>query len=101
VGFEAGLLVVVATNLAMILPSGPAGVGVFEAATIVALATFGVDRTAALAHGIVVHPLNALPFIPAGYVALRYNAAAVRDRTSRADEQPAFGEQMPAVRVAY
>ncbi len=98
VGFEAGLLVVVATNLSMVLPSGPAAVGVFEAATIVALATFGVDRTVALSYGIVVHALNALPFIPAGYIALHYHAAAVRDRTRQADEQAASREQMPALR---
>jgi uncharacterized protein (TIRG00374 family) len=77
-GVEAGLLVVVATNLGLILPSGPAAVGVFEAATIVALATFGVDRTIALSYGIVMHAINALPFIPAGYIALHHHAAAVR-----------------------
>jgi uncharacterized protein (TIRG00374 family) len=88
VGFEAGLLVVVATNLALILPSGPAAVGVFEAATIVALATFGVDRTVALSYGIVVHALNALPFIPAGYIALHYHAAAVRASGERTGSSP-------------
>ncbi len=98
VGFEAGVLVVVATNLSMVLPSGPAAVGVFEAATIVALATFGVDRTVALSYGIVMHALNALPLIPAGYIALHYHAAAVRDRTRQADEQAASREQMPALR---
>jgi uncharacterized protein (TIRG00374 family) len=101
VGFEAGLLVVVATNLAMILPSGPAAVGVFEAATIVALATFGVDRTVALSYGIVVHALNALPYIPAGYIALHYHAAAVRDRSAREEEQAASREPTPAVPDAY
>jgi glycosyltransferase 2 family protein len=101
VGFEAGLLVVVATNLALILPSGPAAIGVFEAATIVALATFGVDRTVALSYGIVVHALNALPYIPAGYIALHYHAAAVRDRSAQAQEQEASREPTPAVRDAH
>ena len=87
-GFEAALLVVVATNLAMILPSGPAAVGVFEAAAIVALATFGVDRTVALSYGIVVHALSALPFIPAGYIALHYHAAALRDATGPVQAPP-------------
>ena len=100
VGFDAGVLVVVATNLSLILPSGPAAVGVFEAATSVALATFGVDRTVALSYGIVVHVLSTLPFIPAGYIALHYHAAAVRDR-SVADEPAPSTEQMPAVRDAY
>jgi glycosyltransferase 2 family protein len=101
VGFEAGLLVVVATNFAMILPSGPAAVGVFEAATIVALATFGVDRTVALSYGIVVHALNALPYIPAGYIALHYHAAAVRDRSTQGEEQATSRGPAPAVRDAY
>jgi len=79
IGFEAGVLVVVATNLAMILPSGPAAVGVFEAATILALRPFGVDGTVALSFGIVIHALNALPFIPAGYAALRFHAVALRE----------------------
>jgi hypothetical protein len=65
---------------------------------IVALATFGVDRTVALSYGIVVHALNALPLIPAGYIALHYHAAAVRDRTRQADEQAASREQVPALR---
>ena len=80
VGFEAGLLVVVATNLALILPSGPAAIGVFEAATIVALAPFSVDRTTAFSFGILLHALNALPFIPVGYAALHLHAGAVRRR---------------------
>jgi hypothetical protein len=95
VGIEAGVLVVVATNLALILPSGPAAVGVFEAATIIALAAFGVDRTVALSYAIVVHALNALPFIPAGYIALHYHAVAIRERAAR-DEQVVSRERTPA-----
>jgi uncharacterized protein (TIRG00374 family) len=91
-GFEAGVLVVIATNLSLILPSGPAALGVFEAATIVALATFGVDRTVALSYAIVLHALNALPFIPAGYIALHKHAALVRERTNLPDEPAALHE---------
>jgi hypothetical protein len=79
---------------------GPRRCRVFEAATIVALATFGVDRTVALSYGIVVHALSALAFIPAGYIPLHYHAAAARDRTKVADEQAASREQLPAVRDA-
>jgi hypothetical protein len=39
---------VVAINLALILPSAPAAVGVFDAATVVALSAFDVDRSTAL-----------------------------------------------------
>jgi uncharacterized protein (TIRG00374 family) len=83
-GFEAGLLVVIAINLAMILPSGPAGIGVFEAATLLALFAFDVDRATALSYAVVVHALNALPFLLVGYVALHHHALAVRRESARA-----------------
>jgi uncharacterized membrane protein YbhN (UPF0104 family) len=76
-GFEAGLLVVVATNLALIIPSGPAAIGVFEAATVAALAPFHVGRTSALSYGML-HALTALPFIAHGYIALHQYAVALR-----------------------
>lgn len=79
-GIDAALLVVVAVNLAMILPSGPAGVGVFEAATVLVLAPFGVDRSDALSYAIVVHGLNFAPLIVVGYLALVEHMRAVRRR---------------------
>jgi uncharacterized protein (TIRG00374 family) len=77
-GFSAGVLVVVSVNLAMILPSGPAAIGVFEAATLVALLPFGIDRSSALSYALVLHGLNFLPFIVFGYAALHYHTLAVR-----------------------
>jgi glycosyltransferase 2 family protein len=67
----AGLLVVVAVNLALVLPSSPAGVGVFEAATVVALSTFDIPRSAALSTALVLHLLNFLPYLVAGGLVLR------------------------------
>jgi uncharacterized membrane protein YbhN (UPF0104 family) len=93
---EAAMLVIVATNLALVVPSGPAAVGVFEAATVVALAVFGVDHATALSYGIVAHALNALPFIPAGYVALRYHAVEVRRGAwLAAAEEPVSSPEIP------
>lgn len=77
-GFEAALLVVVATNLVLVIPSGPAAVGVFEAATLVALGAFGVDRSSALSYAIVVHALSVVPFIVVGYAVLHHHATLVR-----------------------
>jgi uncharacterized protein (TIRG00374 family) len=90
VGLEGGLLVVVAVNLAMILPSGPAAVGVFEAATIVALGAFDVERSIALSYALVFHALNSLPFIVVGYAALHRHTVLVR-RRRRASEAEAAG----------
>jgi hypothetical protein len=66
----AGLLAVVATNLAMILPSSPAALGVFEAATVVALRAFGVDHSLALSYALVLHALNLFPYLIAGPLVL-------------------------------
>jgi glycosyltransferase 2 family protein len=91
-GFEAGLLVVVAVNLAMILPSGPAAVGVFEAATLVALGVFGVDRSSAFSYAVVVHALNVIPFIVVGYLVLHHHAIAVRRGPNRSPRAQSAGE---------
>ena len=59
----AGLLVLVATGLAMILPSPPAALGVFEAAAVVALAAFDVSASLALPYAVVLHLVNTIPFV--------------------------------------
>lgn len=77
-GFSAAVLVVVAVNLAMILPSGPAGIGVFEAAVLTALHPFDVGRAQALSYALVLHGLNVVPFIVAGYLVLQHHALVPR-----------------------
>ena len=79
-GYGAGLLSMIATTLALVLPAAPAGVGPFEATSIAALSVFGVDRSHALSYGLVLHVVNVLPFVLAGYVALQRHAGAVRIR---------------------
>jgi len=73
--FAAALLVVVATNVAQILPSSPAAVGVFEAATLVALKPYEVSDSRALSYALVLHALNFLPYIVAGPILLRQTLA--------------------------
>jgi len=72
----AGLLVVIAVGLAMILPSPPAALGVFEGATVVAVQAYDVPHADALSFGLVLHALNFLPFIAiaAAGAALRFGA---------------------------
>ncbi|MBA2462852.1 MAG: flippase-like domain-containing protein [Actinobacteria bacterium] len=77
-GFGMALLVLVATNLVLVLPSSPAALGAFEAAVVVSLAAYGVDRAEALSFALVLHALNALPYILLGYLALAQHARAVR-----------------------
>ena len=69
-GFAAALLVLVATNLVLVLPSSPAGIGAFEAAAVLALDAYGVGREQALSYALVLHALNALPYVAVGYLAL-------------------------------
>jgi glycosyltransferase 2 family protein len=66
----AALLVVIATNVAMIIPSSPSGVGVFEAAAIVALGAYGVPDSEALSCALVIHVVQFLPFVVAGLILL-------------------------------
>jgi glycosyltransferase 2 family protein len=69
--FGAALLLVIATNLAMVLPSSPSAVGVFEAAALVALRAYGVSSTDGLPSALVVHMLNFLPFVAVGLFLVR------------------------------
>jgi uncharacterized membrane protein YbhN (UPF0104 family) len=62
----------------MILPSSPAAVGVFEAAALIALKAYGIDKSAALSYALVLHAVNFAPYVIAGAVVLHGQAIAVR-----------------------
>ena len=66
----AGMLVVVAINLSLVLPSSPAALGVFEAATVIALRAFDVPQAEALSYALVLHLLNFVPFLLIGVALL-------------------------------
>jgi uncharacterized protein (TIRG00374 family) len=78
--FVAGLLVTITINMGLILPSAPAALGVFEAATVIALDTFDIPRDEALSYALVLHLLNLVPFLVAGAALL--GPAALRRRRS-------------------
>jgi uncharacterized protein (TIRG00374 family) len=81
-GFGAALLVYIAIGLAMILPSSPAALGVFEAATIVALRPYHVSDSRALSYAIVLHALNFFPYVAAGLLILQAHAVSPGRRAS-------------------
>ena len=88
----AGLIVAVSTALGMALPAAPASIGVFEAATVLALAAYGVDESVALPYGVVLHLVNFIPFLVAGPIALRTVGREARvARDDRAARPPAAG----------
>ena len=66
----AGMLVTVAINLSLVLPSSPAALGVFEAATVIALRAFDVPQAEALSYALVLHLLNLVPFLLIGVALL-------------------------------
>jgi uncharacterized membrane protein YbhN (UPF0104 family) len=87
-GFDLGLsplaggLVIVAIGLSMILPSSPAAVGVFEAATLVALQAYGIPKSQGLSYALVLHAANFFPYIVAGLVVLRTHTIGLRQKAS-------------------
>jgi uncharacterized protein (TIRG00374 family) len=94
-GLDAGVLVVVAVGLAMILPSPPAAVGVFEAAALLALNAYGFSKSQALPYALVLHVLNFVPFLLMGLLALHFNALHQRRRTRERTPEGAEAE-LPA-----
>jgi glycosyltransferase 2 family protein len=55
--FAVAVFLMVAVNLGMAVPSAPGYVGVFHSTVVVALATFGVEATQALAVAIIIHTM--------------------------------------------
>jgi phosphatidyl-myo-inositol alpha-mannosyltransferase len=66
----AAAAVLVATNVAAVLPVTPGNVGVFQAACVAALAAYGVDAGGALAYGVVLQLLEVTTAIALGLPAL-------------------------------
>jgi len=98
-GPQAGLFVAIATGIAMVVPSAPASVGVFEAATVLTLAAFGIARAPALGFAIVLHVLNVVPLIGAGLAALamqRGTPPAPPDEPSETPETVVIRTVLPA-----
>jgi uncharacterized protein (TIRG00374 family) len=85
----AGLLVVIATGFSLALPAAPAGLGVFEAATILALAAYDVPKSEALSYALVLHAATTLPFLVAGGLLL--NVHGVRYGRRRRSAAAAVG----------
>lgn len=74
----ASLLVLITANLAMVLPSSPGAVGVFEAATVYALNAYGISDARALSAAVVIHVLNLVPYLVVGFLVLQSHASALR-----------------------
>jgi len=78
----AGIFTLIALGLSAVLPAGPSGIGVFEAAVVVALGAYGVDDSTALSAALVLHALNFVPFVIAGLAVLRFHVRIPEARTA-------------------
>ena len=83
----AGVLVVIGIGLAMILPSSPAALGVFEGATVVVLSAYGVADSEALSYALILHALNILPLfaVALAILVIRRSRRASATQLSRPD----------------
>jgi glycosyltransferase 2 family protein len=83
VSMLAGLFVVIAVGLGMILPASPGSLGVFEAATVLALSAYGVSRSVALSYALVLHLLNFLPYLVVGFLVLHRHARLTKGQAKQ------------------
>ncbi|HEY1480780.1 MAG TPA: lysylphosphatidylglycerol synthase transmembrane domain-containing protein [Gaiellales bacterium] len=85
--WHAAVLALIATNLAMIVPSSAASIGVFEVAARESLTAYGVPAALALSFALVLHAINILPTLPLGGAALARVGLSGRELVSgTADE---------------
>ena len=87
-GFGAGLLVLVAVSLAVMLPALPAALGVFEGAVVLALSAYNVDKSTALSCAVALHAVSVLPFVVVGLAVLHGHVRSEARVVAAADPTP-------------
>jgi uncharacterized protein (TIRG00374 family) len=88
VPLHGALFVMVAVNIACLVPQAPGFVGSVQLACIESLAVFGVDREAAVAYSLLVHAAFFFPVTLAGIVCLlrsRFSFAEIRNSRDARD----------------
>lgn len=83
------LTVFAVVTLGFALPAAPGGMGVYEAAAVVSLGWFGVDKDHAFAVGLALHLLQYLPQTVLGLAALAGSGLSLRDLRPRSSTAPA------------
>lgn len=87
----AGLLIAVAGGLAMVLPSPPSAIGVFEASVVLALAIYDVSPSRALSYALLVHALNIVPFLIVGPLVIWHESRIEAAKTASSSGEPPPG----------
>jgi glycosyltransferase 2 family protein len=70
VSYGGALVIALATGLAMIIPSAPASLGVFEATTVLCLGGYPVTHVQAVTYAVALHAMNVIPLLMAGALAM-------------------------------
>jgi len=86
--WHAAVISLLATNLAMVVPSSAASIGVFEVAARASLTLYGVPAALALSFALLLHAVNVIPTLPLGGVALARLGLSGRELVSGSDEEP-------------
>jgi glycosyltransferase 2 family protein len=87
-GFGAGLFVLVAVSLAVMIPTLPAALGVFEGAVVLALSAYDIDDSKALSCAVALHAVNVLPFVAVGFAVLHGHMRWVARGIAAAEPAP-------------
>ncbi|MBX7110645.1 MAG: flippase-like domain-containing protein [Dehalococcoidia bacterium] len=78
------------TNLAMLVPSSPAQIGVYHAAATLTLVAFGVDRSVAVSFSVLSHLVNVVPvsLVGAAFLVAELTVRRPRRAAGEASEAP-------------
>jgi glycosyltransferase 2 family protein len=90
--WHAAVISMLATNLAMVVPSSAASIGVFEVAARASLTLYGVPAALGLSFALVLHAVNVIPTLPAGAIALARVGLSGRELVSSADDEESVVE---------
>jgi uncharacterized membrane protein YbhN (UPF0104 family) len=90
-GLAAILFVVVLTSTGQAVPSSPGYVGVYHAASVLALTAFGVDTATALGIALITHALSYGSLVVVGLVALWTGGYTFDDLLKGTRSQPVVG----------
>ncbi len=73
--FLIGIIALVIVNFGILIPSSPGYIGVFQAATIIVLTSFGIPQSDGLAVGIIIHSCQFFPVTILGMIILLFESS--------------------------
>ena len=90
--WDAAVISMLATNLAMVVPSSAASIGVFEVAAKASLTLYGVPAGTALSFALVLHAVNVIPTLPLGAIALARVGLSRHELVTGTEDEPPIEE---------